>query len=121
MVDPDPAVAAFAAEQDERTHFVAADWGIAVPIFCFAQGRDELVSEPIWPISRPFSIGSEDSIYVVTLDPPSGLAPSVAATVATQILASPGWREVRLEERLSELRHFVVRKFVRDDRSNSSW
>lgn len=89
-----------AAGVPEDEVFLAADWGMALPIYCFSQGRPGIVREPLWSnewrtriadLERP---GRFRRIHVLVMNPPSGLRPRRTEAILRWIESRPGWREV---------------------------
>lgn len=89
------AEAAARAPADEV--FLAADWGMALPIYCFSQGRAGIVREPLWTnewrtqvadLERP---GRYRRIHVLTMNPPTGLRPQRTAVILSWMESRPPW------------------------------
>jgi hypothetical protein len=108
----------FAARQGPDTVFVAADWGMALPIYCLANGRAGSVEEPFWSyrgpetLERLLAAPHLRSLFVVGPIPPTGVAPDATRRIFEDAARLEGWREVPVEGDLGSLRVIRVRRFV---------
>jgi len=101
-------LAQFAAKTPQSVHFVAVDWGMAVPIFCVAQGRPGVVSEPLVAGRLETDLSGYDTLYILTMNPPSDVRPDVTKTVTADLLARSEWQRVPTGSPLASLRDVRV-------------
>jgi hypothetical protein len=109
---------AFAARQADRAVFVASDWGVATQIYSFANGRPGLVHEPFWDYPGPRRLreiqerNPKPLLYLVRLDPPSGVRPDVTRRIERDLAADPRWLELAPDPEVARLPGVKVRKFL---------
>ena len=104
-----------AAAHTNDAIFVAADWGVATQIYCFANGRPGFVYEVFWEYT-----GSEDllrlqpgkALYAVAPNPLSGVKSENTKRIFRDLEGSGYWRETPVEPEFSRLVAVTVRKFV---------
>lgn len=97
----------FAARQADQAVFVAADWGVATQIYCFANGRPGLVYEPYWHALEATDLRADlrsiqaksgrRLVYLVRLEPAADVIPGARARVEAALLSDPYWLEVPVE------------------------
>jgi hypothetical protein len=112
-------LAELAASHASDSAFFATDWGMGTQIYCFADGRDDLLYEPFWstdPEKRTLDAvqaTKKNNVYTLV----SGIAPQfqqASASILHTIESLPGWREVPVEQAFKDLSPTVqVRKFSR--------
>jgi hypothetical protein len=106
----------FAATRAEEAAFLATDWGVAVQLYCYLDGRDGLIFEPYWNYRGPqlFTDIRERTgrgvIYALRLRD-VGVRPGTRARIEQDLAADPAWREVACEPEASG-RAVACRKFV---------
>jgi hypothetical protein len=109
----------FAATHAEDSAFVAADWGVATPIYCLADGRPGLVLEPsrgyqgLGSIERWIAPTGKRTLYLVTKRPFSEVTPEATRAILRDVQASPHWAMVPAEAEIADLKPVQVWKFVR--------
>lgn len=110
----------FAAGKPSNVLFVAADWGVATQVICLGQGRE--VPEPYWAYHGKEDLynlmhpGKSSVVYLLFLNPPSGLQPGNSERIAKDAINLKGWRQVPVEREIAGLRSVGVIKIVRTDR-----
>jgi hypothetical protein len=111
-------LALFAAARRDVAVFVASDWGVATQIYCFADGRPDLVYEPFWRYAgvhqlHDFQRRSGKSIlYLVRLRRPAMVRAEATRRIEDDLATDPAWREVDPEPEARDLRVVAVRKYV---------
>jgi len=112
------AIGHFANSKRDEAVFIAADWGVYTPIYCFSQGRRNFAYEAFWnyhgpeDLERYAAASGPRIVYLVT--PATGqIAPQTAARINRDAGSLATWKEVPPEPEASALRPLVVvRKFV---------
>lgn len=112
------AAAEAAAAEGPETIFVAANWGIALQIDSFANGRDKFVYERVWndggvaKLEKLFRAGVR-RLYIVARVPEAGALAPEEARLFDDAAALPGWKEKPLPERFAGLRRVKLAMFER--------
>jgi hypothetical protein len=110
----------FAANRADQAIFIAADWGVAMQIYCLANGRPGLVHQTFWSYHGPEDLlrlqqqSGTDVLYAVSLNPPSNVMPETTQQIFRDLERSPQWRETEVDIEASNLAAVTVRKFLYD-------
>jgi hypothetical protein len=118
--------ASFAAAQPDSAIVIAANWGIAAQVLCFANGRQNFVFEPYWNYGGPETLNpilaprERQLVIAVALRPEAPLRPGeintlrqVTTAIMTDLAAAPGWEEMQIDPALTALRAVEIRVFRR--------
>ena len=125
--------AAFAARQPASAIFIAANWGTATQVFCFANGRQDFVFEPFWRYGGPETLNpilespARRLVIAAAIRPASPLKPGeintlrqVTAAIFRDLATTPGWEEVPVDPLIQNLRAVEIRMFRRTTRAGGS-
>jgi hypothetical protein len=123
--------AVFAARQPEHAVFIAANWGIAAQVFCFANGRQNFVIEPYthyqghMTMERILNQPERQLAIVAAVRPASPIKPGeintlwqVTQEVFDNVATTADWEEVPLDPSLRNLRAVDIRLFRRTNGSS---
>jgi hypothetical protein len=97
--------------------FVAATWGVATQMYCWSQGDDQRIWEPMWDdvqlqrFREKMIAGGWQSLYIVLWPSYDGINPEGTAKTIRAVEESSAWQETESEPEINES-SFVVRKFV---------
>ncbi|HYC76253.1 MAG TPA: hypothetical protein VEI02_01385 [Planctomycetota bacterium] len=96
------------AGRHETTGFLAAGWGVSTQIFCFGQGREDVVRqlyrnyEGVAELQHELDTSRHRSaVYVVALNPPVGPLNEVPPRIFADLAHVKGWVQAPLEPELS--------------------
>lgn len=116
--------AAFAARQPENTVFIAANWGTAAQVFCFANGRQNFVVEPFTQYQGHLTmdrlLAGRQLAVVAAVKPLVPLKPGEVNTlwqvtdeIFDNIATAPNWEEAPVDRSVQNLRAVEIRVFRR--------
>jgi hypothetical protein len=107
------------AERAGHDLFLAANWGVAIQIYCLSGGELGVVREPYWSTTTtPLGLVTADdlkryrSIYLVTLVDQTFPDPAVTRRLVAALESHPNLREVPIEKEFAGLAAVKVRKFL---------
>jgi len=111
--------ALFAAEQQQGTVFIAADWGIATQVFCVSNGRQDFVFEPFWHYDGPTTLNQilahsgRDFVLLAAPRQRPLINPQATRRIYEDMEELKGWEEVTPEPWVQKLVAVEIRVFRR--------
>ena len=99
--------------------FIAANWGVAYPIYCFAGGRPEIVYELYFNYRGPKhrrriqSASGKRELYLVgRVRQRPGVMLAKRKRIEDDLERLPEWEEIAVPEPVSKLKGIWVRRFL---------